>query len=315
MKRKYKVAFFGMGSIGKRHLNNVIKYFQAKDCGYQIDLVRTQKRDDISFVMQSQITNVYTYSDELDKDYDILFITNPTNEHYNTILKYKDCTKHMFIEKPVFHRLDYDIEKIKPHGQSVYYVACPLRYTKTLKYIKENFNLEEAYAVRAICSSYLPDWRAKCDYRKTYSAQKEMGGGVSLDLIHEWDYLIDLFGKPKRVQCVIGKYSNLEINSDDLAVYIGELEKSVVELHLDYFGRSCMRNLQVFLPDDTIEADIVNGVIKYNRQKSTINVYEDRDDYQYEELTHFFDIINGVALNNNSLLKAIETIKTVKGEY
>ena len=95
------------------------------------------------------------------------------------------------------------------------------------------------------------------DYRKTYSAHKDMGGGVSIDLIHEWDYLTYLFGNSFFIPSIgavldlrlnasieianpifspiawIGRKSSLEIDSDDYAVYIAEYADKILELHLD----------------------------------------------------------------------------------
>ena len=44
----------------------------------------------------------------------------------------------------------------------------------------------------------------------TYSAHKDMGGGVSIDLIHEWDYLTYLFGMPSEIYSILDKVSDLE---------------------------------------------------------------------------------------------------------
>ncbi len=63
------------------------------------------------------------------------------------------------------------------------------------------------YCARVICSSYLPDWRPGVDYRTVYSAHKAMGGGVTIDLIHEWDYLVELFGVPQQLYNFKGTYS------------------------------------------------------------------------------------------------------------
>ena len=76
-------------------------------------------------------------------------------------------------------------ERIQLKYGSTYYVACPLRYNAVIQYIKDNIDLQDVISVRSISSSYLPDWRPGVDYRKTYSAKKELGGGVSIDLIHE----------------------------------------------------------------------------------------------------------------------------------
>lgn len=75
------------------------------------------------------------------------------------------------------------------------------------------------------------------DYRTVYSAHKDMGGGVTIDLIHEWDYLVELFGKPEKMYNFKGTYSHLEIDSDDLSVYIAQYPTLLCEVHLDYFGR------------------------------------------------------------------------------
>ncbi len=68
-----------------------------------------------------------------------------------------------------------------------------------------------------------------------------MGGGVSIDLIHELDYLCYLFGLPQRVRLEKGKYSSLEIDSDDLALYQLAYPDKLAQIYLDYFGVSARR--------------------------------------------------------------------------
>ena len=53
---------------------------------------------------------------------------------------------------------------------------------------------------------------------------KRMGGGVSLDLIHELDYLTYLLGVPKEIYNIRRQVSLLEIDSDDVSVYIAQLD-------------------------------------------------------------------------------------------
>ena len=78
------------------------------------------------------------------------------------------------------------------------------------------------HSVRAMCSSYLPEWRPGVDWKKCYSAHADMGGGVDIDLIHEWDYLTYLFGFPHNVYSIRGQFSDVTADSCDNAIYIGE---------------------------------------------------------------------------------------------
>ena len=69
-------------------------------------------------------------------------------------------------------------------------------------------------------------------------AHKNQGGGVLLDTSHEINYLQRLFGKVKSIQGIVGKFSNLEITSDDLALSILKFKKNNVigHVHLDLYN-------------------------------------------------------------------------------
>ena len=247
-------------------------------------------------------------------DYDIIFITNPTDLHIETLNAIHEKGKHFFIEKPIIS-LDKinEAENFKWREGTVYYVACPLRYTSVIQYIKNSLDFDNVYSIRCISSSYLPDWRPGTDYRDCYSAHRDMGGGVSIDLIHEWDYITYLLGFPKKVLSSIGKKSNLEIDSDDYAAYIAEYSNLVAELHLDYFGRKTIREISFYGRDDTIVADLIGGTIQYCISGKTINLQEDRDDYCKRELEHFLDIVEGKVENDNAPQRACEVLKLTQG--
>lgn len=306
-----KVCFIGLGSIATRHIKNLKDIFGEE---IEIDVLRSGNGRPLDELMQCMVEQVYYDYDSLPKDYDVMFVTNPTRLHYETLQKVQDHAKHFFIEKPVFETGREDIEGLHLKKDSVYYVACPLRYTNVIQYLKENIDFSEVYSMRCISSSYLPDWRPGTDYRNTYSAKKELGGGVSIDLIHEWDYICYLAGQPEKVHSFIGRKSKLEIDSDDLAVYIAEYPDKYVELHLDYLGRKTIRKIELFTKDDSIEADLIESKIVYRKENRIIDLNEDRDSYQKKELLHFFDIVEGKCANDNTIERACRTLRITRGE-
>ena len=167
--------------------------------------------------------------------------------------------------------------------------------------------------MRAISSSYLPDWRPGTDYRDTYSAHKEMGGGVSIDLIHEWDYISYLVGFPQSVKSIVKRQSKLEIDSDDIAVYIADYKDKVVEVHLDYFGRKAVRRLELFAEDDTIIADLIDQKIEWLYSGKEISLAEDRDSYQKKELQHFLNIMPGRVSSGSNIEEACRVLRIARG--
>ena len=302
--KKLKVCFTGIGSIAKRHIRNLRFIVENKGFAIQIDALRRSSED------AEGVDKIYKDISEVPDDYDAIFITNPTELHLNTLKKFHEKGKNFFIEKPVVSLNQIEEAKaFETRSDTVYYVACPLRYNAVIQYVKNNINPRDVVSVRSISSSYLPDWRPGKDYRETYSAHKDMGGGVSIDLIHEWDYLTYLFGWPQKIQSFIGRKSDLVIDSDDYAIYIAEYENMMVELHLDYFGRKTIREIQLFTKEDTIVGNLVSNRIQYLKSGEFIDFNEERDDYQRREIENFLDMISDLGAADNGYHHGIRVLE------
>lgn len=310
---KYRIAFCGLGSIAKRHLKNVCTFLYERDDDYEIDLYRSSLKS-LPDEIQPLVAKEYLFSESIQKAYDVVFVTNPTSMHYETLKKFKDHTKSFFIEKPVFDSTEVEESIFEELKGIDCYVACPLRYNPVLQYVKDQINLEEVFAVRAISSSYLPEWRPGQDYRQCYSAHRDMGGGVGIDLIHEWDYLTNFFGMPDKCYSIQDKISNLEIDSDDIAIYIAKVSNKTIELHLDYFGRKATRILELYTADDTIKCDILSGVVTYQKKGECIIMDAERNVFQKLEIEHFFDIIDHKIPNDSTAEHAYAVLKLAKGQ-
>lgn len=309
--KHYNIAFVGMGSIGKRHLGNVCQLVKEQGDTCSIDLYRSSLARELPAEITALVANQYLCSDNVIKHYDMVFVTNPTSMHKQTIEYFRGHTDSFFIEKPVF---DAVIDDVSAYDGVPSYVACPLRYNPVLQYVKQNIELSKVISVRAMSSSYLPDWRPGQDYRKTYSAHAVMGGGVDIDLIHEWDYLTWIFGMPTQCLGIAGTFSNLEIDSNDTALYIAKNDKMTFELHLDYFGRKTQRTLDIFAHDDTIQCDIVAGTVIYMKECKTITFNSERNAFQMAEIKHFFDIAEGRCENDSNVEHANNVLRISKAQ-
>ncbi|WP_072524753.1 Gfo/Idh/MocA family protein [Clostridium sp. Marseille-P3244] len=307
---KLKVCFIGIGSIARRHIRNLEAICTERGIGLQIDAVRRDgKCSSIKL-----INNIYSKVEQVPDDYDVIFITNPTDQHLESLKIYHTKGRNFFIEKPVVSlRQLEDAESFITRDNVIYYVAAPLRYNAVIQWIKKNVDTSNVISVRSISSSYLPAWRPGQDYRESYSAHKDMGGGVSIDLIHEWDYLTYLFGWPEKVQSLIGKKSNLEIDSDDYAIYIAEFNDKIAELHLDYFGRKTIREILLLTKEESIVGDIANNKLHFLASGEEIDFHEERDDYQRRELIHFIDMISGMCEVEDGFHHGVDILKLTQG--
>jgi predicted dehydrogenase len=138
------------------------------------------------------------------------------------------------------------------------------------------------------------------DYRKLYCATAA-AGGVKIDLIHDVDYLISLFGMPERLVCCEGKYSDLAIDSSDCASLLARYEDKIVELHLDYFGRRPQRYAEMYTSNDTVRFDFISASVSWLKSGRQIDFCESRNDFQKREMEYFIDFSDNRISNINSI--------------
>ena len=299
-----KVCFIGTGSIGKRHIKNLFNVFGD----IEIHVIRNTTRQ-LDGEISSIVKKIMYSTNEICEEYDAVFITNPTYMHYNTLKEMYKYSNNFFIEKPVFDKIDYDLSVF--NNEKNIYVACPLRYTQVIQEAKKILQKEKIISIRSICSSYLPDWRKDVDYRTVYSAHKSEGGGVCIDLIHEWDYLIYLFGFPDKVFCLNGRYSDLQIDSEDIAVYIAAYKDKLLELHLDYVGRQSIRQMQAISNKNNWTFDILNGTISKN--SIIVKEYKENVNDKYiKEIKYFMQSVK-LGKNSNDINNALNVMRVSMG--
>ena len=306
-----KVLFTGLGSIGTRHLNNLHTVARAMGVPVEAWALRSSRRElpaQVRALLQGEV-----YDDERLGHYDAAFVTNPTSLHFETLRMLRDRADALFIEKPIFDRTDRALADCLAPGQKAY-VAAPMRWCGVMLALKERLKDLRPYCARVICSSYLPDWRPGVDYRTVYSARRDLGGGVTIDLIHEWDYLVELFGTPLETHNFKGTYSDLEIDSDDLSVYIARYPNMLAEVHLDYFGRTYRRTVELFCREGTVTADFGAGTLTL--ADGTVEHYEEPVNERYlREMKYFLSYVrNGGAESVNPPQTALDVLKLTLGE-
>ena len=243
-------------------------------------------------------------------------ISNPTNLHGDTIIKALEFKKPLFIEKPLLHKLlqvDEIIEKVKSY-QIPTYVACVLRFHPVISYLKDMMNSVKGQVdeVNVYCGSYLPNWRADSDYRNSYSANEEMGGGVHLDLIHEMDYLYWMFGKPIQVKSTLRSNSHLNISAIDYANYQLIYPNFVASVTLNYFRKQNKRELEIVGPDFILNGNLIAYTLMEEISNKMIVDESSQIGTLYDkQMSYFIKGLRENAVYENDVQTGIEVLKLV----
>lgn len=281
-----KVLIVGLGSIAKKHIQSLLK------CDTNTEIYALRSCEGAN--SYGKVINVFTW-EEVPREIDFILISNPTSEHYDSIKAAIGYGVPIFIEKPPFSKLEGAetiINEISQKGIRTY-TAFNLRFHPVIKWLKENIQNYKVNEVEAYCGSYLPDWRPNTDYSRSYSAKESLGGGVHLDLIHEMDYIVWLFGMPAHNQSSIRQVSNLNINSVDIAHYILEYPNMNASIRLNYFRKDPKRTIEIVTTEKTFIADLLKGTVRdYSNDKiifqsefNVLDTYQEQMQYFIENLT------------------------------
>ena len=144
------------------------------------------------------------------------------------------------------------------------YVGYQLRFHPAICRLRDalqNGAIGRVVAVRAVVGEYLPNFHRYEDYRSTYAARHDLGGGVVLSQIHELDYLSLLFGMPRRLLAIGGRLSDLEIDVEDVAAILldcGDIERPLpISLQMDYVQQPGARDCEVIGSEGKIIMNLV----------------------------------------------------------
>ncbi len=308
-----KIVIIGLGSIGLRHLQNILLL------GYQS--VAVVSRSGILPIDFSHLQAFTSLNNALAAEsFDAAIICTPTAFHtasLSALLRAK--VPNIYIEKPVSHSLQEmaELVELSASYHSNIVVGYDLHFDPGMQKIKQLLDDEvvgKIVSVNAQVGQYLPDWRPQEDYRTGMSAKVETGGGVMLDLIHEFDYLLWLFGKVKIIACQYTNTGSLEIETEDVSDVLLRFESGATgTIHLDYLQPKLVRNCMITGSNGTIFWNLATSSVKW----TTTNKKENEFSYQgYERNTRFVEIMKTFLQKKNdprltNLKKGIESLKLV----
>ena len=302
-----KVVLIGYGSIGKRHVSNLLKISKI-----EIIICTKQK---IRNPSTKKIKIVKSVSDCIKEKPDIGIISNESSFHLKIAIKLASAGIDLFVEKPLSNSLSGTKELVSmiKKNNLVTQMGCQLRFHKCLNEIKQlvlNKKLGKIISVRAECGSYLPDWHPSEDYRKSYASRKDLGGGVILTNIHEIDYLYWFFGEITEVFSIAKNSGNLKISVDDLAVGILKFKNNIIgEIHLDYLQKPENRNCKIVGTKGTLVWESETNLVKFydNKNKKWSKVFKwsnyDRNQMFKEEIDHFINCVKNRRQSINPIEK------------
>jgi len=319
------ILVVGLGSIGKRHIRILKEQHQT----VKLVVLRHEKCNDIDIEEFGLISCVITVEQALEFKPDAAIIATPATKHIEIALILAKASIHLLIEKPISATSDgvMSLIDICRSKKIVLMTGYNLRFQPSLqefyKQIKHK-KIGRVLSVRAEVGQYLPNWRLGSDYRKGVSAQKNLGGGVLLELSHEIDYIGWIFGDYKWVKAHVSKQSSLEIDVEDNANIVFGIESDrdneiVVSLNMDFIRHDNIRQCIAIGEKGSLRWDGIKGEVawfsKVSKEWKVIFSQFTKQDYTYEkEIDSFFSAVEKeevVPVTGEDGLKTVRTIDAI----
>ena len=312
-----KFLIVGMGSIGRRHMRNLINLGET-----DIILLRTHRstlpEDDLtSYPTEASLEKALAHKP------DAVIVSNPTSLHLEVAIPAALAGCHLLLEKPISHsmdRVDELCQAVKIGGGKVL-VGYQYRFHPGLQRVKEillDGAIGRPLSVRAHWGEYLPGWHPWEDYHLSYSARADLGGGVILTLSHPLDYLRWLFGDVSEVWAFSGNLGDLDLEIEDTAEIGLKFSNGVLgSIHLDYNQQPPDHYLKLIGSEGTLIWEYAPGVVKLYKSEGDewqifpISENYKRNDMFLAEMSHFTSIIQDKEKSFCTLLDGVRALELV----
>ena len=222
MKNCKKILVCGLGSIGSYYCRLIKKKWPD----YRISILRSgsglkKKEEDLADYI------FYDKHKAIGWRPDFCIISSPATFHLKQALFFAENDIPILIEKPIGVPFQEEElwDKITSISKKIpIFVGYVLRQDPCAKLVKDYIStnlIGNLLEVDFNASSWLPDWRPQIEYKDSVSAKNDLGGGVLLELSHEIDLALWLFGKFEITYSFIRNSRILDIDVDDQAFLIG----------------------------------------------------------------------------------------------
>jgi predicted dehydrogenase len=322
-----KFLIAGLGSIGRRHLRNLIALGE-KD----IVLLRTRKGSlpDDELAGYPVETDIH---EALKKHKpQAVIVANPTSLHLDVAIPAAEAGCHILLEKPVSDSLDrLDLlQKTAEKSGSRILVGFQFRYHPTLNKARELIQagaLGKVLTVHVHWGEYLPQWHPWEDYRQSYAARADLGGGVIITLTHPLDYLRYLLGEVQSLWSFNGHLSPLDVDVEDAAeIGLRFINGAAGGVHLNYFQRPPVHRLEIVGTDGTLRWDNADGILHHFRMPAAFGTFSDnppapvvesyappegfeRNQLFLDQTRHFIDVVSGKAEPGCALADGVQALR------
>ena len=310
-----KFLIAGYGSIGRRHFQN-LQALNQKD----ILFLRSGKSQLPAEDLQG-IPVETSLEDALAHNPDALIVANPTAKHLDVAIPAAKAGVHILMEKPISHSLDRvnEFQEAVEESGSRVLVGFQYRFHPGLiqmKAILDSGEIGKPLQARVHWGEYLPDWHPWEDYRKSYSALKNLGGGVTLTLSHPFDYLRWLMGEVVAISGMTANNGVLGIESEEQAQAGLRFESgALANVQLDYLQKPAAHWVEIQCEKGYLVCDFITSYFKlFDNKKDILEEFPpapefDRNDLFLAQMRHFVDVVDGKNEPNCSLTDGLQALK------
>jgi len=324
-----KFLIAGLGSIGRRHMRNLIALGEKDIVLYRTRKATMPEEDLAGFPQETDLQAAL----EKHKP-DAVIVSNPTSLHLDVAIPAAEAGCSLLLEKPLSHSMDRidELESALKKGGGRVVVGFQFRFHPGIMKAKQliaDGEIGRVISAHVHFGEYLPAWHPWEDYRQGYAARADMGGGVVLTQCHSLDYLPWLVGKVESVWGFTAKLSDLEVDVEDTAKIGLRFQNGALgSIHLDYNQQPPAHYFEVVGTKGSLQWNLADGATRiYRAERSCIDnvgeveggekaweVYQPPPEFErnvmfMDEMKHFIAVARGEVESSCPLEEGIRVMR------
>jgi predicted dehydrogenase len=304
----------GVGSVGRRHLDNLLALGER-----DVILLRTGRGGTPagggSFKVEADLHAALAHEPHA------VIVSNPSALHMDVAIVAARAGCHLLIEKPVSHTLERseELKQAVARGGGQVLVGFQFRFHPLLNHLREivrKGHLGVARWAQAHWGQHLPGWHPGEDYRRSYSARADLGGGALLSMCHPFDYLTWIFDGLSCTGVRALRVGGLAVDVEDYAdVWLASKHGLIGTAHVNYYERPEEHWLAVGGDLGNLRLDFVRGRLLGSVDELPVEEREPagftRNELFVAEMRHFLDVCHGRAQPRCTLDEGLESLRLI----